>query len=97
MPYKHRKDLYEAQRRHRVNVRGKLFEYLSTKKCIDCGEKDPIVLDFDHIKPEDKFKPVSKMLSGHWSWLSLKKEIEKCEVRCANCHRIKTWERKILH
>ncbi len=91
MPYKKKEDLYKAQKRHRVKVRGKLFEYLSTKKCIDCGETDPVVLDFDHVKPKNKFKQISTMLSGHWSWKSLSKEIEKCEIRCANCHRRKTY------
>lgn len=91
MPYKDRKKLYEAQRRHRVKIRSKMFEFLSEKRCIDCGEKDPIVLDFDHKKSKNKFKPISKMMSGHYSWKSLKKEMRKCEIRCANCHRRKTY------
>ncbi|MEI8338098.1 MAG: hypothetical protein WCF92_03060 [bacterium] len=91
MPYKDRDKLYEAQKRHRVKIRTKLFEFLSTNPCVDCGEKDPIVLDFDHTDPSNKFKPVSKLLSGHWSWDSVKKEIKKCKVRCANCHRKKTY------
>lgn len=91
MPYKYREKLYEAQKRHRIKTRAHLFEYLSTRKCIDCGEKDPVVLDFDHINPENKFKPVSKMMSGHCSWNSLLIEINKCEIRCANCHRRKTY------
>ena len=91
MPYKYREDLYKAQKRHRIRIRSKLFNFLSDKACIDCGEKDPIVLDFDHREPEDKFRPVSKLLSGHWSWSSLQKEIAKCDIRCANCHRRKTY------
>jgi hypothetical protein len=91
MPYKDRDDLYAAQRRHRIKIRGKLFELLSTKACADCGEKDPVVLDFDHKNPKHKFKPISKLLSGHWSWKSVKLEIKKCEIRCANCHRRKTY------
>lgn len=91
MPYSSKIKMYEAQKRHRVKVRKLLFEYLSTKKCIDCGENDPIVLDFDHRIPSEKFKPVSIMLSGHYSWKSVEKEIQKCEIRCANCHRRKTY------
>lgn len=94
MPYKDRDKLYDAQKRHRVKIRTKLFEFLSTKHCIDCGEKDPVVLDFDHKNPPDKFKPVSKLLSGHWSWISVQREIEKCEIRCANCHRRKTYKQQ---
>ena len=91
MPYKHRKDLYSAQKRHRVKVRAQLFNFLANKSCIDCGENDPIVLEFDHRKPNEKFKQISKLLSGHYSWDSVLKEIKKCEIRCANCHRRKTY------
>lgn len=91
VPYKNRKDLYEAQKRHRIGVRKNLYAFLSTQACIDCGENDPIVLEFDHRDPKHKFKIVGKMLSGHYSWLSVKKEIDKCDVRCANCHRRKTY------
>jgi len=91
MPYKDRKDLYVAQKKHRIKVRGELFAFLSAKACVDCGEKDPVVLEFDHRNPQNKFKPIARMLSGHYSWNSLKKEIAKCDVRCANCHRRKSY------
>ena len=91
MPYKDRKNLYAAQKRHRVKIRALLFEFLSKKSCVDCGEKDPVVLEFDHRDSADKFKIVAKMLSGHYSWKSVLTEIEKCEIRCANCHRRKTY------
>jgi hypothetical protein len=91
MPYKNRDDLYKAQKNHRIRIRQLLLEFLSSKKCLDCGENDPIVLDFDHKNPNDKFKSISKMLSGHYSWKSIQKEIDKCDIRCANCHRRKTY------
>ncbi|MBI3306005.1 hypothetical protein HYZ82_02620 [Candidatus Nomurabacteria bacterium] len=91
MPYKDRENLYKAQKRHRIKVRVKLLEYLSSKSCKDCGEKDPIVLDFDHKDRSKKFKSVCHMLSGHYSWESVLKEIEKCDIRCSNCHRRKTY------
>lgn len=89
MPYKNREDLYKAQKRHRIRVRKDLLEFLLTKECLDCGEKDPRVLDFDHRDPAKKVKSVANMLSGHYSWKSVLKEIKKCEIRCANCHRRK--------
>lgn len=91
MPYKNIEDLYRAQKRHRVKVRSKLFDYLSSRKCADCGENDPVVLEFDHTDRKMKFKTVAKMLSGHYSWESISREIDKCEIRCANCHRRKTY------
>jgi hypothetical protein len=91
MPYNSKIKMYEAQKRHRIKVRKLLFDYLSTRKCKDCGENDPIVLEFDHTNPKTKTRPVSIMLSGHYSWESVLKEIGKCEIRCANCHRRKTY------
>jgi hypothetical protein len=61
-------------------------EYLLTHYCVDCNQSDPDVLDFDHVRGI-KIKDVSRMIhSGYRIW-RIKREIEKCEVRCANCHR----------
>jgi len=92
MPYKNRQDLYAAQKRHRIKVRSKVLQFLSDKKCRDCGETDPIVLDFDHKKSSTKFKSIARMLAGHYSWDSVLAEIGKCDIRCANCHRRKTYK-----
>ena len=91
MPYKNKQNLYEAQKRHRVKVREKLLAFLADKKCVDCGETDFRVLDFDHMDQKTKFKSISKMRSGHYSWESVFAEIDKCQIRCANCHRRKTY------
>lgn len=63
-------------------------------QCIDCGESDYRVLDFDHLPEFKKEKNVYDGARHGWSIEKLQKEIAKCEVRCANCHRIKTWERR---
>ena len=88
----------QAQRkiiRTKSSVRNKNFvlDYLSKHPCVDCGNTNVIVLDFDHIN-NDKEHNVSDMTHRGWSLNNLKKEIEKCEVRCANCHRIVTYERR---
>ena len=64
-----------------------ILEYLLKHPCVDCGEKDVTVLEFDHVK--NKLKPVSSLIRAGATSL-IEKEIEKCEVRCANCHRRKT-------
>lgn len=64
------------------------WDYLLEHPCVDCGETDPIVLEFDHVS--DKIDSVSRMIYDSYSLESLEKEIAKCEVRCANCHRRKT-------
>lgn len=58
--------------------------------CVDCGNKNLTVLQFDHVR-ETKTRVVSKMVQG--SFETLEKEIAKCEVRCANCHMIVTQKR----
>lgn len=66
-----------------------LWNYLKLHPCIDCGEHDPIVLEFDHVQ-EGKLNSVSNLANNGTSLNKLEAEINKCEVRCANCHRRKT-------
>lgn len=66
------------------------YKYLATHGCVDCGERDPIVLEFDHVRGEKEFT-IGK--SYDFSLDKIKKEIAKCVVRCANCHRRVTWQR----
>ena len=82
-----------SRRDARVNEQAdKLFVYLSTHPCVDCGETDPIVLEFDHVRGEKTYN-VSAMAWRMLSWDTILKEIAKCDVRCANCHRRRTAER----
>ena len=66
----------------------------NAKGCIDCGIKDCRVLDYDHKPGEAKKECVCNMVKKGLSIKTIKLEIGKCEVRCANCHRIKTSERR---
>lgn len=72
--------------------RGNTARYLSEHPCVDCGESDIRVLEFDHIS-DDKVANISKMVLDGLSWTTILKEIEKCEVRCKNDHARKTYER----
>lgn len=77
-----------AKRNRRDQTYQYIHKYLLSHPCLDCGETDPIVLDFDHRK--DKYLAVSDLIRRGRSWINVLREIEKCEVRCANCHRKKT-------
>lgn len=80
-----RETLVRAQERNRAFIR----EYLSTHPCVDCKEDRWVVLEFDHVRGK-KLHSVCDMVNRSNSLESIKKEISKCEVRCANCHRLKT-------
>ena len=47
-------------------------------------------LEFDHINPKEKKIAISKMIHQGSNFKSLKKEIRKCRILCANCHAIHT-------
>ena len=68
-------------------LRGYMWDYLKNHPYVDCGEKDPVILEFDHIR--DKLIAVSGLIR-YASLNRVRTEIEKCEIRCANCHRRKT-------
>lgn len=78
-------------------------DYLKNHPCIDCGETNILVLEFDHKSREDKEDDIAWMLKRRLSFQKVIKEIAKCEIRCANCHRIKTakennsWKLKYMH
>ena len=60
--------------------------------CVDCGNTDIRVLEFDHVRGE-KIWSVSEMVTRGSGMDVLLAEIAKCEVRCRNCHVIKTFHR----
>lgn len=84
----HSKNVSQRNKNIKLDNRRKLFEYYLTHPCVDCGERDPIVLEFDH-KGNKKIE-VSKLVSNSYSWETIMEEINKCDVRCANCHRRRT-------
>ena len=66
-----------------------VYEFLLKNPCIDCGEGDPIVLEFDHVRGKKRGN-IPYLINMGCCIETVKKEIDKCEVRCANCHRRKT-------
>jgi hypothetical protein len=77
------------QARYRKRNQRRLMAYLLKHPCVDSGESDVRVLDFDHTG-SDKTRDVSVFVRSGYSWRRIEEEIAKCAVRCANCHRRKT-------
>ena len=59
--------------------------------CTDCGGTFPTVcMDFDHLPGFEKSYSIATMLRHRMAWKTVQAEIDKCDVVCANCHRIRT-------
>ena len=85
-------DRRKHRQNHRANAIARLNE-LKARPCKDCKRSyPPYVMDFDHLG-DDKFTNLAKMV-GRYSWAKILEEVEKCELVCSNCHRIRTWNRK---
>ena len=90
-------------RRNRHRNRQLVLDYMLEHPCINCGEADPLVLEFDHRDPSEKSFCISNACSRKRSLNVIKEEIKKCDVLCANCHRRKTAKQfryfnyKVLH
>ena len=81
---------------YRRRNRAFIDEYLRHHRCVDCGISNPLLLEFDHVSGE-KRAPISTLIRHAVPVEILLAEIAKCEVRCANCHRLRTalsWPRQ---
>lgn len=62
---------------------------LKSYPCADCGGIfDPVCMDFDHLPGTDKVRNIAAMLAEPWE--RIQAEIDKCELVCSNCHRVRT-------
>lgn len=86
-PYKARAKKRNKQTRIEYNLL--ICDLLKGRSCVDCGESDIVVLDFDHVRGK-KVAEVTALVKRMASLKTIMKEIAKCEIRCANCHRRKT-------
>lgn len=67
-----------------------LIDFFLIHPCVDCGEDDPLVLEFDH-RGDKKFGIAAGIRTRNWE--TVLEEMAKCDVVCANCHRRRTARR----
>jgi hypothetical protein len=82
---RHLQNVKERKHEARNFAREYVYEYLKTHPCTQCGESDPVVLEFHHVEKKDM--DVAAMVAGGYSIERIQSELEKCVVLCANCHR----------
>lgn len=89
----HKKNTRRISREVSARYREMLAEYLLRHPCVDCGETNLQCLEFDHRDASTKVADVATLLRDRAAWARIEAEMQKCDVRCANCHRIVTAER----
>jgi hypothetical protein len=87
----HRRQSASAKATRQQALRAHVLEHLTRHPCVDCGEHDAVVLEFDHL--DEKSASISELVSCAATLGSLDAEIGRCEVVCANCHRRRTARR----
>lgn len=80
----------KARRKSIHDKKRRLFELLCRSECVECGEDDPLVLEFDHLA--DKRADISTLVRSTAPWDQVLRELRKCQVLCSNCHKRKTHE-----
>lgn len=96
--YKNKPDKYEKHKKKYVKLNDELWKIKTqalmaerfVTGCMDCGEMNPVVLDFDHRNPSEKSFSIGSDRGVKRPIEDFILELNKCDVVCANCHRIRT-------
>lgn len=92
---KERERAYEQRRRDTNPVKG-LVDLYKAAPCTDCGQRFPAqVMEFDHLDATQKTDDVAALVRDRETPSVVFAEIAKCELVCANCHRIRTLYRRM--
>jgi hypothetical protein len=84
----HRNQSRVAKQARQGVLQSHILDYLRRHPCVDCGEPDPVVLDFDHVG--DKSANIARLVTDVAPIVVIDAEVAQCEVVCANCHRRRT-------
>jgi hypothetical protein len=83
-----------ARRRAGWQAQARLLDAIRDRPCADCvGRFPPCAMDFDHRDPATKRAGVTRLI-GRTGTPRLLDEVEKCDIVCANCHRMRTFQRR---
>ena len=90
--YSINKEKYKQSKNQTKDKIRRIIQQAKSKSCTDCKNSFPYyVMDFDHVRGEKKFNIGESVSCGSSS--RVLEEIEKCDLVCANCHRVRTYNR----
>lgn len=89
----HRDQLQAVRRADIARNERYVSDYLFIHPCVDCGETDVVVLEFDHVRGGKRKYCVTALIDTRATIAFISKEISKCDVRCCNCHRRRHYQK----
>lgn len=94
MPYRDKTVQAAYQSEYKFTRKRRVQEFKESRPCADCGSFYPYyVMQFDHRDGSDKVLDISRMVL--MSWAKIESEILKCDLVCANCHAVRTYNRSV--
>jgi hypothetical protein len=81
----------QRQRDQRASIRKWLLDYKQRHGCNKCSQRHPAALDFHHLDENKEFE-IADAVMHKWAIARIEAEVAKCQVLCANCHRILHFE-----
>ena len=91
---KHRQRLKRNKDANTLINRERIRELKELNPCTDCGNTyAPECMDFDHLPQFEKKANIALMVASGSTWKLISQELAKCELVCANCHRVRTTQR----
>jgi len=87
----HKENVYENKIKNIEAARAYVWDFLLSHPCVKCGESDPAILEFDHVRGQKRAE-VTKLMRDGYTLKIIQREIDKCVVLCANCHKRKTYK-----
>jgi len=89
---KNRADYISKAASYKETIKDRIREIKSSTPCVDCGNRYHFSqMDFDHLDEDDKSFALSRSMDH--SWRAIEQEMAKCDLLCANCHRLRTFKR----
>ena len=86
---RHVTNVARRRRSAEADIIKRIIAHLREHPCVDCGETEPVLLEFDHVRGK-KVNSVCNLIKRGSGWERIRTEMQKCDVRCCRCHRLKT-------